>query len=698
MNKSQISVFFILGIVFTILLGIVTFYLSQNSQVFYKEEVKKTYHFSDVGTDVRDYINLCIKDSATESIQETGIREDTKEKYVSLVKNKINNCMAPLLRALKDEGYNITQGVISVQVGINRETVIVDITYPLDIQKNEQKISFERFHYTFDRSVNVNIPGGVTDKEVTLTAPDGKATLKIPKGVKITDNSGNPIENIGIRVEDLHFDGLENKYNVGQTVYDNFPDGTYFSEPIELSIEFRSKDVPKGYTNDNIRLAWWNNKTGVWYATDTEISNGRATAKIYHFTKNGLVVGTDHSLFSTDSIETIFIHKYSPYNLVNNKEASPEGTKVWAISGYQDEKTVDGIATLKEDTDPSQLANCREYLLEGLKFTKPVISYGFYPLVDITVGGQTPYRENYFSDAGLYDAGSFVNCESSGEYNFLTYSMDGDSPQFKPNVACAISTCSGEPCPDPANRNPNSCTGHAYCNGDNEICIPYKGTEPVYSAEEQQNNLGLPCCLEPKSNLEAAQSKKSFGWFNFRCAGGSVTARNPSATDESGAASLLVLGNNGNGIVYVKSLLKIDFGKAFSYFHDIPEILPRTTIPTDIMIPGTNIVMEGTKGDMIARKDASYYSRIRPYEDGSLYKEIVMSGDAKTAAGFDKTAKVPAFGLNGCDVIKYKKVSDMSAVCDVIWEYWGSPATHPAPGDKSEKEQLCQTGKLFADS
>ena len=77
-----------------------------------------------------------------------------------------------------------------------------------------------------------------------LTSADGKAQLVIPKGVKITDENGVPIDYLGIRVNDLHFDGLENKYSVGQTIYDHFPDGLIFSEPVKLSIEFREKDIP----------------------------------------------------------------------------------------------------------------------------------------------------------------------------------------------------------------------------------------------------------------------------------------------------------------------------------------------------------------------------------------------------------------------------------------------------------------------
>ncbi len=745
MKKSQISTFFIIGII--LMIAFFIFYFIQNNNNFYRNEIKQSFHFTDVRSDINTYVNQCIKDSATDAIQETGIREETKGNYIVLVKFKILSCINPLISALREQAYKVTDADIAVNVIFNPETIVVNIYYPLLIEKDGQKISFKEFDYTFDRSNNVRIPGGITDKEITLVSANGKAVLKIPKGVKITDKTGKPAENIGIRVEDLHFDGLDNNVVLGQLVYDDFPDGIRFSGPVEFSVEFREKDIPPGYTKENIRLAWWNKEKGIWYAVETTFKENRAIAQITHLSKWAPALGrmygssannvdtpasfgtaTGMAIKDTDfqgiggvqgvaeakintlsHIETLFTHRYSPYGLVlppgmagavNSK--TPAKLKLWIVSGIMDDNPK-GIASLADPKTQSQLVDCRNIMetrgATGDYVTYPIVTYGYFPdfeldNTDYTTDENTqkaPDRNLVnVNDAKWYSDDKFVKCEEAGIHDAVTHFVNGNKnePYFEIR-SCAKWKCSAtKECPSPINGlDPKACMGgRSYCNVINDgnrqlLCIPYEGPKrPLYTGSEQAVG-DLPCCPESISGVPL----ELFGYHRFMCAGGTARPRAPGATDETGVSGLLMFEPNGNGLI----------AATMATFNGEETDQPLITVTTT----RSPEIMDISNGNN--RKDAHNFCRITPFADGSLFKEVTLSEDAENIV-WERlnplgqinalAGKTPAFGIYGADLIKFKKIVDMSAVCDISWEYWGSnPVNNHV---KSGTEEACQSGKL----
>ncbi len=383
MKKSQLSLFIIIGFILLIFVGFFIFTLSGKGQNQFEFNQKKALTELAMKTDVEKTITSCIKYSTEETMSETGIRQETIGQYEQLLESQIKSCTLPILTRIKEQGYNVYEGEISVEAEINPDTIIVDINYPLKIEKDSQKIEFNEFHYSFERSNTIRVPNGITDREIRLVSSNGKAELKIPQGVKITDEEGNPVENIGIKVLDLHFDGLDNNVIIGQLVYENFPDKTTFSEPIELSIEFDEKDIPEGYTRENLRIAFWDEEDGMWYAPPTEIKDNLAIANITHFSEWAISAG------SPTLIQTIiFKQRFQPFH------GSPEGgnTGVWNITGkegsplgkvilqYGYSTIYDVIAEYSRENTPVQYIDFKEQRekRKGDFISYSALNYGYF--------------------------------------------------------------------------------------------------------------------------------------------------------------------------------------------------------------------------------------------------------------------------------------------------------------------------------
>ena len=325
-RNSQLSLYIILGLIIIIILGFSGFVLANNYKKNINLEQTKSFSKSPIKTNMENIINSCIEYAVKEEISTTGIRNENLEQYSELVKANIISCTSPILSNFEKEGYEIKKGKISINIDLNTETIDVNVNYPLTIFKDSTIIDFSNFNFCLDRSNSIHIPNGITTKEIRLISTNGKAELKIPKDVKITDEFGNSVEQIGIKIKDLHFDNLNNGVVVGELVYENFPDGVQFSQPIEMTIEFNENDIPKGYTTDNLRVSYWDENDGIWYAPPTSIKENLATSNITHF-----------STWSITYVKPILIYNVLFKERFKPTSGGPEGTNtgVWSIGGKE---------------------------------------------------------------------------------------------------------------------------------------------------------------------------------------------------------------------------------------------------------------------------------------------------------------------------------------------------------------------------
>ena len=309
-NKGQISVFVIIGIIIVIIIGFFALSNIKTQQQDLELESQNALSFSEIRVNLEAYIKSCIRDFVEKNMEDTGIREDTLTEYENLVSLNVEECANDLLSRLKEQQYTISQGEINTNIEINDETVVITLTYPITIEKNNQRIDYKIFQETFDRTNTEHIPDGVTDKEVRIPSNDGRAELVIPPGVTITDEEGNPVEDIGIRVEDLHFDGLENNVVIGNLVFETKPSGVKFSEPIELSIEFRDQDFPAGTSTANLAISSWDPVYQIWRGVPTIIKGNRALAKINDFSYKAVTDCVRSKRYVPSYTERIYQQRY----------------------------------------------------------------------------------------------------------------------------------------------------------------------------------------------------------------------------------------------------------------------------------------------------------------------------------------------------------------------------------------------------
>ena len=309
-NKGQISVFVIIGIIIVIIIGFFALSNIKTQQQDLELESQNALSFSEIRVNLEAYIKSCIRDFVEKNMEDTGIREDTLTEYENLVSLNVEECANDLLSRLKEQQYTISQGEINTNIEINDETVVITLTYPITIEKNNQRIDYKIFQETFDRTNTEHIPEGVTDKEVRIPSNDGRAELVIPPGVTITDEEGNPVEDIGIRVEDLHFDGLENNVVIGNLVFETKPSGVKFSEPIELSIEFRDQDFPAGTSTANLAISSWDPVYQIWRGVPTIIKGNRALAKINDFSYKAVTDCVRSKRYVPSYTERIYQQRY----------------------------------------------------------------------------------------------------------------------------------------------------------------------------------------------------------------------------------------------------------------------------------------------------------------------------------------------------------------------------------------------------
>jgi len=159
--KSQVSVFVIIAVV--IILGIGIFY-------FLKSDLNKK-RIDPVVTPLYNFVDSCIKKTSEDSVYfigQTGgyfitpnlstenniayyfYNEEnlipTKEKIEEELSNYLDNMLFFCTKNFEDfRDFNVTQGKIKSKTKIEKDYVLFDVDYPLNIEKNGKTYLFEKF-------------------------------------------------------------------------------------------------------------------------------------------------------------------------------------------------------------------------------------------------------------------------------------------------------------------------------------------------------------------------------------------------------------------------------------------------------------------------------------------------------------------------------------------------------------------------
>ncbi len=498
-RNSQISVYIILGMLFVFLLMFLFFSISEKKESDLELEKQEALSLSEMRVDIQSYMKSCIKDSVQNTISETGIGIDLIDSYKEKLSDNIYDCSNYLFEILEEQGYDIEKGEIDINIELDKETIFVDLNYPLVFKKDNHKSRFNSFSLTFDRSEIVKIRNGRTENQMEIISKDRRASILIPSGLEISDNEGNKVDYLGVRVEDLHFDNLENTVVVGKTIYEGFPDGAKFSEPIQISIEFDEQDIPEGYTKENIMISWWNKDIGIWFGVPTKIEGNRAIGVLNHFTDIAITLGQ-----TTSVAPTVYADWLLPYRYVEGE-----------CDVYEENCRCAAYAWKKGET---VLFNSQDYNYEDIQDLRDIsdLSYRYegQPINDMITYG--------FED---------IDCEDESTYSGnpdLTHHIEGNDPILGGPYFEIDLTCIYPDYPDiPENER-----GSRECNGLN-VGVSPRNSGNDCTCEISQNIISegtrnfiesLPynvlCNCKSASQIE--DEEEIYGW-NYKCFGATVT-------------------------------------------------------------------------------------------------------------------------------------------------------------------------------
>lgn len=157
--------------------------------------------------------------------------------------------------------------------------------------------------------------------DVTVEAADGRCRIIIKEGTQGLTAAGKPLTEITVRemtTPPLPPDGSS---MIGP-VYDFGPDEATFNPPITLSLDYDSRHIPKGITEEKLFLTGWNDETGEWRELDTRVaaSSNTVTANISHFSAFTVLAHTRPSSISVSNLainpEEVFIGEAVTVSLI----------------------------------------------------------------------------------------------------------------------------------------------------------------------------------------------------------------------------------------------------------------------------------------------------------------------------------------------------------------------------------------------
>jgi len=265
--------------------------------------------FSNLKQSVQTYVKDCINEGIINILPDTGIKETTKAQFKELLLNQVNSCMQDLVGELKDENFNVINNLNNIEISFKEDAIVAKLDYELVFEKEGQTTEFNEFIFVFD-TVRFERSHGLVLKPRSIISPDGRAEFSFFPGTFIN------AEFLGIKIEDRNFDGLQNNVVVGNLVYSGLDDGTRFTRPIEVRIEFRDQDL-NGYPKEKLSIAWWDKEYQVWRALNTRIEDNNAYAQAIHFTKFAIVKECAPIELQTQKIidsPTLFVQRYEPCN------------------------------------------------------------------------------------------------------------------------------------------------------------------------------------------------------------------------------------------------------------------------------------------------------------------------------------------------------------------------------------------------
>ncbi|MBN1503113.1 hypothetical protein JW930_06210, partial [Candidatus Woesearchaeota archaeon] len=345
-KKSQIALFIIIGLVLLIGIVILISFKVRRDKEQVTERKAERLMLTLAGEKISYFVDDCIKEKLNEGIGSAGF--SGAEQYV---KQHLDECVD--LSLFEEQGYEIEKDTSGIEVDLSYsdDYVTVSVRYPITISLENNKKELLTFYYRARRTIATGVfldEYGYTDHAIVVPSPDGRATLTIPEGTRITDSSGQQFEAVEISLTpvDKREDGLGNEIVLGNLVYVLEPSGLHFEgpDPVQFSVHYYDS-LLDGRDENSLSVMTYGDK-GVWYGVPTVIDSGNnvATGELTHFSKVALGSCTDASskIFTNYLfLEDCFLPGASlddraslGWSLVNGRLESGQGLQERQNTGY----------------------------------------------------------------------------------------------------------------------------------------------------------------------------------------------------------------------------------------------------------------------------------------------------------------------------------------------------------------------------
>ncbi len=266
-HGQMMALFMLVGIVILFLMGMFIFLKGATRG----ENIERLAIRATGASSFREHAESCLRYETLNAVDTYGLL-DGQEPYIeAAVRRNLPKCIE--WDFYEQEGFDITVGELAVTATITEDALVVETDYAITGEDQTGQFALEGLDFSLPRenAAALSFDGaGKTDVEVVITSTDGDAELIIPEGVTVTDGDGNPVEEVAVRMLERDFNGLENPLAIGMVVYEVVPHVT-FSEPVTLRVRYRDADVPSGIAEEDIRLAQFDERTGLWYSVPTEV-------------------------------------------------------------------------------------------------------------------------------------------------------------------------------------------------------------------------------------------------------------------------------------------------------------------------------------------------------------------------------------------------------------------------------------------
>lgn len=337
-----------------------------------------------IGTDIMQqedfasyqaYFETCVRESCVFINSRYGIDGNLSiyEKYLNI---EVQKCMFTFFDEKVNDKVNF-DNKISSKMDVNDQTVIVFVHYPVIVSNGNSKFEFRDYVYTFSRTEYTDIKEDATQETASLKSTDNNVIITIPKGTSVKDDKGFYVTNLAIKINDKHFDGLNNGVVATNVVYEGLPNNVTFSNPVEISFSINA--VPEqGFYPESLVIAYFDEDLRIWRALPTVFIGGTYKTNTTHFTNFALVKDCGSSYSGNNALQVkittskVFVQKYSE---CDNSILETNEMEKWRVLS-------DGRVTIFDKTENVNVPieeckwNNKFYCVSNQIFSKEKITFG----------------------------------------------------------------------------------------------------------------------------------------------------------------------------------------------------------------------------------------------------------------------------------------------------------------------------------